>query len=404
MCSRDTRSLRSTRASKIPAQFEVALFPGEETLGGEVVDEQGRPIAGVKVEIWGYLGEKKLKNESAIHVNSTTDAQGNWRCRCFRSMTFAYLYLSHPDYLSDNGLHPRRHGRPTQSDVAQPDEKPLAGLRDFSDVQVMARGVELSGKVVDQRATPVPGAEVGWMPEDERNTFHDSLATTHADAAGRFRFPNVRPGKVMLQVKAKGHAPALKAVEPGNAVIVKLEAPHTLRGRVVDSHGKPIPKAFIGIDSWRNYRSLGVFFTTGRDGRFQWDDAPADPVLVNASHIWFKSVYMQSASHDEEAVFTLTRSLSISGRILDASTKKGIDKVRVLMGIPEPKTGAVRWFGNAEIFALQGHIQAEVDIERTPEFRLRFEAKGYEPVESRLFRGGEAAVEYYVNMVATGKQ
>ena len=98
------------RYPKIPPRFTIELLPGEETLGGKVTDEEGRPIAGVKVNIWGYLGEKKEKSELAYMVDATTDERGQWRCRCFRSMKFANLYLSHPDYLSDDQFHPRRHG------------------------------------------------------------------------------------------------------------------------------------------------------------------------------------------------------------------------------------------------------------------------------------------------------
>ena len=44
----------------------------------------GRPISGVDVKIWGYLGEKKEQHELAWMVDATTDEQGQWRCRCFR--------------------------------------------------------------------------------------------------------------------------------------------------------------------------------------------------------------------------------------------------------------------------------------------------------------------------------
>ena len=98
------------RYPKIPARFTVGLLPGEETLGGTVVDEQKRPIAGATVVIWGYLGQKKEEHELAYRVDATTDQHGQWRCRCFRGMKFAFLYLSHPDYLSDGDSHPRRHG------------------------------------------------------------------------------------------------------------------------------------------------------------------------------------------------------------------------------------------------------------------------------------------------------
>ena len=39
------------RRVETPGTVEVELLPGEETLGGTVVDEQGRPIAGVKVVV-----------------------------------------------------------------------------------------------------------------------------------------------------------------------------------------------------------------------------------------------------------------------------------------------------------------------------------------------------------------
>jgi hypothetical protein len=41
------------RFKPIPPRLEIDLLPGEETLGGTVTDEEGRRIAGAKVEIWG---------------------------------------------------------------------------------------------------------------------------------------------------------------------------------------------------------------------------------------------------------------------------------------------------------------------------------------------------------------
>ena len=119
-------SQNDARYPKVPARVTIDLLPGEQTLGGRVTDEKGQPIDGVKVDIWGYLGEKKQKEELAFMVDAITDDQGRWRCRCFRDMQFAYLYLSHPDYLADDNMHPRRHGRPRPADPPQPDEKPMA--------------------------------------------------------------------------------------------------------------------------------------------------------------------------------------------------------------------------------------------------------------------------------------
>ncbi|MFO0891524.1 MAG: carboxypeptidase regulatory-like domain-containing protein [Isosphaeraceae bacterium] len=394
-------SQQDRRHPKIPGQVTLDLFPGEQTLGGKVVDEQGRPIAGVKVVIWGYLGAKKNKDELCFMVDAVTDAQGQWRCRSFRDMTFAYLYLSHPDYLDDTDAHPRRHGKPLPSERPDPDEKPMDPLRDFSDVQVLTRGVAIAGNVRDAQGQPVAGAEVGWLEDGKQDTFHDDMPTTMTDAAGRFRFPHARPGSLVLVTQAKGHSPEITPVEAkadAAPAVITLGPPHTIRGRVQDSQGRPIADAFVGVDTWRRFRCLGVFLTPDETGRFRWDDAPADAVLINASQVGYKGVHRQSVVPGEEAVFTLKRSLSISGRFRDAKTGKPIDKADVKVGTADPKTGEVAWAAKLGVFASQGYLQADVDVEQAPEFRLRFRAKGYEPFESRLFRGDERQVEYDVTL------
>src|SRR5262249_47243510 len=148
----------------------------------------------------------------AYMVDATTDDQGRWRCRCFRKMTWAYLYLSHPDYLSDGEWHPRPHGESEPSRTPRPDNQPFEGLRDFSDVQVMKRGVAIAGRVVGKAGMPVPGAEVGWLEAERTETFHSDMPTTSTDAKGGFRFPNVRPGRIVLLASARGNAPELKAL------------------------------------------------------------------------------------------------------------------------------------------------------------------------------------------------
>ncbi len=110
--------------------FTIDLLPGEETLGGKVVDEQGRPIASVTVIIWGHLGEQREALELAYMVTAKTDAHGLWRCRCFRRMKFVHLFLLHDGYVGDYDGHRR--------------SAELAAVRDFSDVQVMNRGVALT--------------------------------------------------------------------------------------------------------------------------------------------------------------------------------------------------------------------------------------------------------------------
>lgn len=390
------------RMPRIPSVVTIELLPGEETLGGRVVDEQGRPIAGVKVEVWGYLGAKKAQHESAYMVDATTDEQGQWRCRCFRSMTFAYLYLSHPDYLADDEFHPRRHGDPGESNASEPDEQPMGALRDFSDVQVLKRGVAVVGRILDEHGKPVPGAEVGWLEANGRHVFHTSMPTTRTDADGRFRFPHTRPGRTVLQVKAKGHAPELKPVDARDGiepVTITLGPARTMSGRVVDTRGGPIPGAFVNIDTWRGYRALGVYLKTDEQGRFRCDEAPADSVLINASANGYWTELQRRVSPDEgEILLTLRKSLEISGTVRDDESSRRIERAEVQVGLPDPKSGAITWSRNSRAFVSQGRLQAGLDAEIAPEYRLRIKAKGYEPFESRTFRSDEGRVEFDVRL------
>jgi beta-lactamase regulating signal transducer with metallopeptidase domain/protocatechuate 3,4-dioxygenase beta subunit len=391
------------RYPKIPPRFSVELLPGEQTLGGKVTDEAGRPIAGVTVRIWGYLGEKKEEHELASYVDTTTNDRGQWRCRCFRSMTFAYIYLSHPDYINDDAAHPRRHGSPMPAIRPQPGDQPLAGLRDFSDVQVMKTGVSLAGKVVDGQNKPVAGAQVGWIRVDERHTSHAWMPVTSTNDAGRFRFAHVRPGAPAIQVTAKGYAPELKtldAIDLAGHLTITLGPPRSLSGRVVDTAGKPIPDAVVSVSTWRGFMgSLGAHVKSDEDGRFHWDGAPPDEFMINVRRTGFMSLWSRQVATGEKSISVdLRRAFTISGRIKDAETDKPVDRAELDLGVADARTGDLDWHPDESASASQGRFSHDFDVEKTPEFRLRFRASGYEPFVSRVFKRDESQVEYDVKL------
>ncbi len=120
-------------------------------------------------------------------------------------MSFVNLYLMHPEFLSDDDFHARRFGQPSDRDkTSSPD---IDRLRKHTDVQVMQRGVELSGQVVDEAGRPIAGSEVCWFEGQSQLGPDAPKATTAAD--GGFRFAHVRPGKVRVLAKAARHAPGL---------------------------------------------------------------------------------------------------------------------------------------------------------------------------------------------------
>ena len=367
-----------------PAQLTVQLNPGEETLGGLVVDETGKPIPGVRVTVWGYLGERKDPRELAINVDTTTDADGRWRSRYFRQMTFAYVYLSHPDYLDADQFHPRRYGRPEPTLDKQPDEQPMESLRDFTSVEVMEPGIAVGGQVLDTQGKPVSGAEVGWIEAEWSETSHERLPRTTTGPDGRFHFPHARPGRLLLQVKAPGHAPALKPIDAKGAfepVAITLDPPNTLRGRVVDTQGRPIPDAFVSVGSWRGIQSLGVYMMSDAEGRFQWTDAPADPFIISATRRDYLDFNDQSVSAgDAEVVLTLRRTLTISGRVRDDQSDARILQARVEVGTPGDEPDSFTWQEMPRVWVSSGRLQANLDAETHSAFRLRITAPGVRAV------------------------
>jgi len=391
----------------IPERITVSLLPGEETLGGKVTNEDGRPIAGARVVLWGYLGEKKESHEAAFMVDTMTDPNGEWRCRSCRKMTFAYIYLSHPDYVADEQSQPRTHGQPQEGKPYSPDDPALKGLRAFSDVQVMKRGVAIVGRVTDQKGNAVADAEVGRLLAHHLDTFSWEMPRTRTDRDGRFACPHVQPGKYALQVKARGHAPELKlvtAAQKSEPVSIALAPPRVLSGRFVDTQGKPIAGAYVYMSGWRGSWALGVNLKTDADGRFRWEDAPDDSVQIDAGREGYDGVYRLDVVAGEDGLnLTFKRTLTISGRLTDEATGKPIDGGSVEVGVSDLNGGPTTWSPQEGANAFKGSFQASLDAKRRPEYRLRLKARGYEPFETRAFRSDEKKVKYDVTLTKSGK-
>ncbi len=397
----------------LPAQLQVILWPGEETVGGKVVDEQGRPVAGAKVEIWGNVGGKKDPHELVYMIVAKTDAQGLWRCRSTRKMTWAYLYLSHPDFLPDTDQNPRVHGRIDPKSEPAPNEQPFAALKDFTDVEVMKKGIRITGQVVDDAGQPVGGTEVGWIRLAGHYTLQLDVQRAIADTDGRFELPQTRPGQVVLQFKAPGHATELKTVnaqEGLEPLTVKLGRPYSLSGQVVDSKGAPVAGCEVLVDAWGGYGGPGFYLMTDNEGRFRWDAAPPDGLQLRFGREGFESISRHRVNPSEgEAIVTLKRALQVKGSILDADTGQKIqDDAEIEVGTRDAATGQIVWSsgsrfeyqgGGIRVTESRGVFQASLDAEALPEYRLRVQVRDYRPFETRVFRSDEGQVQYDIRMV-----
>ena len=251
------------------------------------------------------------------------------------------------------------------------------------------QGITVTGRVLDQARQPIAGARVA-RGSDLRGTEVIGEATT--DATGRFAMRGVSPGELVLTVQAAGHAPnliSLKA-EPGmQPVEFQLGRGHTILGRIVDAHDKPIAGAPISADEWRGHHSLRWNTRTDPEGRFRWDDAPADAVMIDLGMLGFNAKRFWSATADApEKTIPMRRPLHVRGRVTDADTGRPITAFTLVPGYTWEKIPNVWWL-NDGAKVLTG---LSYDVLLSTEAGLsviRIEAEGYLPETSRGMKDDE---------------
>ncbi len=251
------------------------------------------------------------------------------------------------------------------------------------------QGITMTGRVLDEAGQPIAGARVA-RGSDLRGNEATGEATT--DAAGQFSMPGVPPGALILTVEARGHAAELKSLTAGPGpppVEFRLGPGHTIRGRIVDAHDKPIAGAPICADQWRGHHSLRWNARTDADGRFRWDDAPADVVLIDLGALGYNAKRFWEATPDApEKTISMRRPLHVRGGVTDADTGRPITAFTLVPGYTWENVPNV-WWRNERASELSGlsydvHLSTEAGLGV-----IRIEADGYLPEISRSLKDDE---------------
>jgi len=266
-------------------------------------------------------------------------------------------------------------------------------LRDMTGVMTMKRGLTVSGRVLDKNGRAIAGASVAQGSDRHGSSY----PSTKTDQEGRFVFKNAKPGQMILTVQAKGHAPDLeelnvhKAMKP---IEFRLGPGQTIKGQIVDTAGKPIAGAFVAADTWRSHRSIMWRVDTDAQGRFQWNDAPADEVLVDMGKQHYMSVrnFAMCAS-PQDYIITMPPELKVQGKVTDADTGQPIAQFKVLPGIDWGGGRETSWQRRSAKTFSNGNYTVTFTFPRPGHF-IRVEAEGCEPGISRAFMSDEGAVSF----------
>lgn len=241
----------------------LELSPGL-ALEGRVSDRRGRPVAGAEVRT-------RIRFDTAAFPGTVTRSEdsGRFRLEHLGEDAVVDLHVRHPDYSAR-----------VLPNVAIAD-------REFLHVE-LERPAVLTGRVLSSIGEPVARAWVGAKPEaavDSWILYSDRRGvdpTTHTDAEGRFRLPDVEPGKVELSVEARGfqsHSRAGLDILPGTEteIEVVLEPGATVSGLVLDAEGRPLSGVSVqgaGIkdrtDPQGHFRLVGI--SPGAHRLLAWSD------------------------------------------------------------------------------------------------------------------------------------
>lgn len=238
----------------LPPEGEVEVPVREgRTLTGRVVDaESGEGLEGLDVELFARRKVAVAGMGSAMSVmpaGKTTSGQGGtFRVEDLEPGTVV-LNVSGGGY------------QPAELQVSVPED------RDPEPVTVRLKpGETLRGRVLGPDGGPVAGATVEATGAESRQ-----MAQTAAD--GTFVLEGLAPGELRLVATASGglRGEAAARAGSGEEVVLRLERPGRIVGRVLDPEGSPVAGASVmqfGPDDF----SRGPL-KTGADGGFSVEEA-----------------------------------------------------------------------------------------------------------------------------------
>ncbi|QEH31875.1 ECF RNA polymerase sigma factor SigE [Aquisphaera giovannonii] len=385
------QAMRWDYDANAPAPPDRFLFQMEKatTVRGHVVDQDDRPVAGATVVI--DVSKRYPKSGQWVDLkweDTRADANGRWSFDGVPAEPDSVkLTAYHLQYLTENNAY-------------MPEEfKPHSALRDGSAALRLRRGTPVEVTVRSAEGRPVAGAEVFY---GLGRRFGNALPPARTDDRGRLTL-GIKPGTASsLTARAPGFGPAKEAIRVGDRplrVELALPAPHVLKGRVLDPTRKPIAGATVHL-SWdgpaaragedRGGEAIALERSTDAEGRFAWNEAPANGIHVSVAAGGFtadRSPILDADAAIEHEIL-MTTPTHVKGSVVDAETGRPISGFTLTHGAAWNRGDPLIWQRGDDIdreakkapgsFELTFHQPAD-------RYALRVSVEGYLPGESGLF-------------------
>jgi uncharacterized GH25 family protein len=284
------------------------------TIGGIVVDGKGQPVPNARVVLQiRFAGTGQMGYSDRLWTNS----RGIWKFESvLESMNVVSAEVSEPKYRTQNTSLSRAKF------AIEPGHEPSGKI-------VLEAGVTITGKVTDEAGKPIDKALV-------RARVAGDTRTAFSDKNGVYRLEGCTP-ELKIVATAKGRAAQVRELEIGAmaaSVDFQLKPGKSLRLRVLDEAGRPVPKAHVSL--WGDFGSFEVDqapLKTDTDGVWEWHELPREKMILSISRPNGMTLGWQSVrARRAEYVFRCPSELVITGRVVDADTRQPIHNFRFTSG------------------------------------------------------------------------
>lgn len=257
-------------------------------------------------------------------------------------------------------------------------------------------GARVAGVVVDPDGKPLAGARVVYRGLSDRSLrANRRLDAVVSDKAGQFAIPALPKGSFTFTASAEGYAPGasdtilLDGATETTGVEVRMEPGATLRGRVVNTAGQPVPGARVRVSvQTQGMRGRGrrggvrqIF--TDEEGAYELTGLPRKPHDVIAVHDNASSEIQAAAlgqdPYEVEMNITLDIDGVVAGIVVD-TTGEPLPGAQITL-FPDFRKGARR---SGSEWRLRGMSTALADSGG------RFEIGGLKPDEDYRVRATPA--------------